>query len=784
MRWEGKDSRRWLMLVPALMLVFLWAGGTNARGQAIDAAQVERGIEQAVRFLLGGQQADGGWPEYNPQYPRGVSSLVTLALLTAGMDPEHASMTRAMRYVDAQELERTYTVSLQTMCYCAANPNRYAAQIRRNTLWLMKAQTPTGAWSYGQGFGGGGDPSNSQFALLALHEAQRSGVVDLPEAQWKQVFQRAADYWIGKQNRDGSFSYDDGKQPSGSMTCAGIASLVILGEHLTALQSRATDVLQCCTADDEAPDRVGHGLQWLARNFDIQTNPGMNSYHLYYLYALERVGRLTGRRLIGNHDWYREGAHHLIRLQNKTVGKILSNSPYQGNDYSETAFALLFLAKGKRQPLITHGEFRSTVADDWNRHPMAIQHLTAHTEQAWKRELSWQTVDLSQATVSHLLETPVLFLSGTRQPRFSDREKKLLKDYVEQGGFLFIEAGDGDGCQGKEFEDYIRRLVVELFDAPLEKLPPEHPIWHAEARILPADLPRNAWLYGVQTCCRLGVVYAPFSLSCRWEQHLPYGKPLDLAPEVQRQLETGTKIGLNVLAYATGKDLKERLDRVTVLEEVRNLAPTDRNVFYLPVVRHGAGFDDAPRASIHLIQWMNQENPFRLSSEKRYVNLTEEELQQYPVVFMHGRGRLELTAAQRKALRTYLENGGFVFANAICADTEFTTSFRQEMAQILQRKLEPLDPQHPMLTPDYYGFDVRQVRIIDPDDLGDGVVVGQRRAPPQLEVGQLAGRLCVVFSPLDISCALESRHSLQCRGYVRDDAARLSINVLLYALQQ
>ena len=42
----------------------------------------------------------------------------------------------------------------------------------------------------------------------------------------------------------------------------------------------------------------------------------------------------------------------------------------------------------------------------------------------------------------------------------------------------------------------------------------------------------------------------------------------------------------------------------------------------------------------------------------------------------------------------------------------------------------------------------------------------------------------VIFSPYDISCALEAGVSMECKGYVREDAAKLGINVLLYALQQ
>jgi hypothetical protein len=59
-----------------------------------------------------------------------------------------------------------------------------------------------------------------------------------------------------------------------------------------------------------------------------------------------------------------------------------------------------------------------------------------------------------------------------------------------------------------------------------------------------------------------------------------------------------------------------------------------------------------------------------------------------------------------------------------------------------------------------------------------------RKSSPIIEAGYVDGRMVVAFSPLDMSCALESRHSLQCKGYVREDAARLGINLVLFGLQQ
>lgn len=747
--------------------------------QALDAQRVERGIQLAVRYLLSNQLDDGGWSEM-AAYPEGVTSIVTLALLNSGVDPQNQQLSRALNRLASRQLEKTYTVSLQTMAFCAANPNKYATQIRRNAQWLADAQISHGGWSYDYK-GGIGDPSNSQFALLALHEAQRAGVVDFPAARWKEIFGKAKSYWEGLQNGDGSFPYETRGPGRGSMTCAGIASLVIVGSQLEDAELAQSDSIRCC-GEVPAEARIEAGMTWLARNFRVDANPGYAAYHLYYMYALERVGRLTGRRFIGEDDWYRKGSAQLLGLQVSITGEIKSPGIAQGNSFSETAFALLFLSKGKRQTVVSRLKYGSS--SDWNQHPSAIQHLTAYTEQAWKRDLSWQNIDLEQATLADLLETPVLFFSGSRAPQLTAEHKQLLKDYVEQGGFILAEARNGDGCDGTAFEEYFRRLVVELFEQPLEKLSPDHPIWFAESRVTPADLPEGAWLYGVQTCCRLGVVYSPVPLSCRWQMNLPYGIRPAFPETVQRDLDVTTKLGVNVLSYATGKELKEKLESVTILEEVKPTTPTDRGVFILPKLQHNAGANDAPRAIPTMIQWLDKENPFRISSERRLIDITPQSLREYPVVFMHGRGELRLSESQRRDLREYLNNGGFLFADAICADELFAASFRREMENILDERLANLPETHPMLGTDYYGFDLRRVSVIDPDRTGEQIIAARRHVAPRLEVGSIESRIAVVFSPLDLSCALESRHSLQCRGYLREDAARIGINIILFALQQ
>ncbi|HPZ83693.1 MAG TPA: DUF4159 domain-containing protein, partial [Thermogutta sp.] len=59
-----------------------------------------------------------------------------------------------------------------------------------------------------------------------------------------------------------------------------------------------------------------------------------------------------------------------------------------------------------------------------------------------------------------------------------------------------------------------------------------------------------------------------------------------------------------------------------------------------------------------------------------------------------------------------------------------------------------------------------------------------RQVRPELEGIRLEDRWVVIFSPYDLSCALERQQAIGCRGYSPEDAARIGINVLLYSLQQ
>ncbi len=91
----------------------------------------------------------------------------------------------------------------------------------------------------------------------------------------------------------------------------------------------------------------------------------------YYLYGMERAGRLAGVRFFGPHDWYREGAEELVHDQNPLSG--FWRGANQENELVATSFALLFLAKGAAPVLIN--KLRHAPLADWNNDPDDVRNI-------------------------------------------------------------------------------------------------------------------------------------------------------------------------------------------------------------------------------------------------------------------------------------------------------------------------------------------------------------------------------------------------------------------------
>ncbi len=741
------------------------AGLGHARG-AVTQQEVERAIREGVRFLKQEQRADGSWPDVNGEAQTGSTSLAVLALLTAGEKPDSPHLRKALEFLRSfrpEQLNSTYAVSLQTMVFAAADPELDQVRIALNVEWLQTSQIRPGdpvpwpgSWSYSSSKRvQPGDNSNTQYALLGLNAAAEAGVPVKPE-----VWTLARQYWERSQKNDGSWSYTPDRSVStASMSCAGISSLVITGlKRFQGTESLNGEAIRNCGHGSTNPN-LQRGIDWMASHFRVGQNfGGGQQWKFYYLYGLERAGRLAGIRFFGQHDWYRLGAEELVHEQDKLSG-FWRGALLERDSVLATSFALLFLAKGRAPVLVN--KLRHGPKGDWDNDPDDIRNLTGIVSRDWKSLLTWQVVDPSSASVPDLLQAPIVFLNGHRTPELDELARHNLREFVEQGGFILADAC----CSSPEFDAGFRKLVKDLFpeqEYQLRRLSEDHPVWRARHLLSPDAYP----LWGIEHGCRTVLIYSPKDLSCYWNQaeRSPANTAVILA----------TKVGQNIVDYATGKELPA--DKLTP-REVRDFKadPAKRGALRIAKLQHAGQWNVAPLAVPNLMAAL-REPPlsFDVVINHKELFARDPALVYYPLVYLHGRAAFSFVKEDLDALRKHLEpGGGTLFADAACGSPAFDAAFRRFVAELLPGSpLVPI-PKDDELYSTKVGF-----------DLGDSQytkAAGGGKDFPQLEGIKLNGHWAIIYSKYDIGCALERHSGLDCKGYNYDSALKIAANIVIYA---
>ncbi|MFO1023220.1 MAG: DUF4159 domain-containing protein [Planctomycetales bacterium] len=797
---------RFIVIACLLLGTGLACGPTPVYGQGSLDEAVRKSVEDAQKFLKtmqvkDGSAQDGSWNTpssgISVRFPLGVSGLAVLSLLSSGLTPDDDAVARGLDYLRRTRMPdghgSIYEVSVILMALATAKDGqRDQAQMMRIVSFLERAQRKAGPNAGGWGYGLEGDyvdNSCSQYAILSLREAQFAGVpVD------RNVWVLAKRYWHHMQKPNGSWTYHAGvPQSSGSMTVAGIASLAIIDSVLRETPDENPDGTPICCGQIAAHKEIDLGLHWLERNFSVMSNPGTpGSWHLYYMYGLERAGRLTAKRYLGEHDWYREGAELLVSKQKQFLGG-WSGDTTEADQIVSTSLALLFLAKGASPVLINKLKYgvgdagpKSNSDLPWNRHRRDIHNLTDFTctLTGWPKLMSWQEVNIStvlkRGGVKELMQAPILYFNGREAPAFSKEEINLLKDFVAQGGFILADAA----CDRVEFDRGFRRLIEEMYpgdEIKLTRLRSDHPVYRSEFVF---QDPESIELWGVDIGCRTSIIYSPHDLGCLWDKWMISKQP-DRSRDLEVRINKAMRVGVNIVAYVTGRSPPSKLERQDLVIRKSN-DDVQRGQLQIAKLRHPGSWDVAPEAVANILAALNAYAGIDASTKKVSIPLNDSTLPNFPLVYMHGRNQFDLGKTEIEKLREHLLRGGVLFADSCCGAVPFDKSFRKLMTEVFpEHKLQPIPATHEMFSKKV-GHDLQKVRRREPANEGKDAVAGVRivQVAPALEGIEINGRYVVIYSKYDLSCALQRQASTGCYGYVDEDAVKIAVNVVTYILQQ
>jgi hypothetical protein len=307
---------------------------------------INKAIDRGVGWLLARQHRDGSFETHSASYRNGMTSLALYTLLKQGVPATHPGIQNGLAYLRRVPPKKTYSAGCMLLMLSALKDHHDQDELED---WAAEIVDLLVDWESGNRPGGYGYPggavdlSCTQYAALGLWAAEKLGV-RTPKDLWQRLVLNACQLhqmnvleveWEGPSARErtgmrklAGFTYRSGNQAyTGSMTAGGLCILgtarQTLGEKLGRKISRP------------AHDAERMAFEWLTDNWTVDRSPG-GGQHLYYLYGIERVGALYHTDVIGPHDWYRDGAEKLIKMQQG--GGNWGGEP-------DTCFALLFLSR-------------------------------------------------------------------------------------------------------------------------------------------------------------------------------------------------------------------------------------------------------------------------------------------------------------------------------------------------------------------------------------------------------------------------------------------------------
>jgi hypothetical protein len=335
-----------------------------------DPRAYQKMVDGAIRFLASQQGDDGS---VSPQIGIGPTALATLALLRSGRAVTDPQVANGLKYLEEYTQESggihipgghitTYETCIAVVCFKEANRQKqYDKTIRDAEVFLRRGQwgekqgkDKSDVYYGGAGYGGKSRPdlSNTAFLIDALKSCGAGS--DDPAIQKAMVFVSRCQNLEGEHNttqfaakvNDGGFYYtpalsgqeterqtpDGGLRSYGSMTYSGFKSMIYAG----------------LTKDDP---RVKAAYEWIRKNYDVKSNPGMGSAGLFYYYhtfakALDALGIDEIEDAKGvKHDWRRELAEELARRQQPDGSWVNTDTRWmEGDPGLATAFGLLALS--------------------------------------------------------------------------------------------------------------------------------------------------------------------------------------------------------------------------------------------------------------------------------------------------------------------------------------------------------------------------------------------------------------------------------------------------------
>jgi hypothetical protein len=126
--------------------------------------------------------------------------------------------------------------------------------------------------------------------------------------------------------------------------------------------------------------------------------------------------------------------------------------------------------------------------------------------------------------------------------------------------------------------------------------------------------------------------------------------------------------------------LKILLFIITIANLIQTSAQNETG-FQIARLKYSGGGDwyNDPSAEVNLLKFVQANTNIKVNAEYKFVDIASDEIFSYPFLFLTGHGNIVLSTDETKRLKTYLENGGFLY---IDDDYGMDKAIRREMKKV------------------------------------------------------------------------------------------------------
>jgi hypothetical protein len=743
----------------------------------------------------------------------GPTACAIYGLLAGGENPQDKRLAPAIAWLGKQDLHGNYALGMRCQMYPylpdtapagGGLTKRLMAERDAHTLirnmhvsgdvaglysyYADDKWVPQKNWS---------DMSVSQISVLGVWACEQAGAF-VPPSYWESV--DAA--WRKFQFADGSWPYSPTKpEPKATMTAAGVATLHITQEYLL------NPNFSICHGGSRN-DNIDRGLNWIDKNITALVQ-GQGGF--YGLYGVERIGVASGRRYFGAVDWGEVGADWIVKHQ-AADGSFGTEEPTRNpHKVVDTTFAILFLVRG-RAPVIMnkleYGQAFEPLAismtippsgsakppltgakppgavtpiapaphpaaapvklppttsksefDPWNERPRDVANFAHWSGYQLESFFTWQIVNL-KVSAADLLDSPILYISGSDPLAFNDDEVKKLREFAEDGGLILGNADCGSAGFSKSFIDLGRKLFPKY---EFRELPANHVIFTGE-NFRPQKWKTRPTLNGLSNGVRELMLLIPDADPSRSWQVRSEVSRLDMF-----------QLGFDIYQYTgASQNTATRPDPWFVRRDPAIQVPDNRKI---KLIRLGVDENPDPEPGSWRRLGNILHNQAKVDLAIETARLGDGKLKGARLAHITGTTRFKLNADQQKELRAFIDDGGTLIIDAAGGSTDFADSAEKALAATFGGQAANfgtiLPPTHEVYTLSGAKIDWFGYRSYCRGKLSGKITVPRIRG---LEEGD---RVEVFYSAEDLSAGLVGQPTDGIIGYDPDTATNLMRNMVL-----